>query len=79
MKYPEIMKHLFLFIGFFLTLSWGYSQIKPSEAYPRLFDTVQRSGIFADSKTFPDSSPLYNIDSIRRQYQRKKSNFFNLG
>lgn len=67
------MKRLFLMSGFFLALSWGYSQIKPSEAYPHLFDTVQRSGIFADSKTFPDSKPLYDIDSIRRQYQRKRS------
>ncbi len=39
-----------------------------------LFDTVQLSGIFPDSKTFPDCRPLMATDSILGEYRQKREN-----
>jgi len=46
----------------------------PDEVYGRLFEDVQRSGIFPDSKTFPDCIPKRNPDSIVADYLRITSN-----
>ncbi len=45
----------------------------PVNNLQELFDTVQLSGIFSDSKTFPDCKPLSSPDSILTEYRDKKS------
>ena len=44
----------------------------PATDLHELFDTVQRSEIFSDSKTFPDCKPLCSPDSILKKYRNKK-------
>jgi alpha,alpha-trehalase len=65
----KILKSILFIISIFLTEPEIYAQFYPSQFYPALFDTVQRAGIFADSKTFPDSYPKTDIEKIRNQYQ----------
>lgn len=65
----KIMKYILLIISVCLIQSEIHAQFHPSRFYPELFDTVQRAGIFADSKTFPDSRPVMRIKRIRDQYQ----------
>ena len=68
------MKKLVLFLTLLFAVASGFAQIRPSEDYPNLFDTVQRSGIFTDSKTFPDSRPLKAIGNIRKLYKKQRNN-----
>jgi alpha,alpha-trehalase len=46
----------------------------PAEIYGRLFDDVQMSGIFPDSKTFPDCTPKRDPKLIVKDYLAIKAN-----
>jgi alpha,alpha-trehalase len=48
--------------------------LSPDERYGVLFDSVQLSGIFPDSKTFVDCSPRIPTDSILAAYERNRAN-----
>ena len=41
----------------------------PDEIYAELFDAVQSSHVFPDSKTFPDAAPKADPDSILKSYR----------
>jgi alpha,alpha-trehalase len=45
-----------------------FAQVKPEDAYPRLFEAVQLQPVFADSKTFPDCAPRFGTERIRQEY-----------
>ncbi|WP_207534977.1 alpha,alpha-trehalase TreF [Desertivirga arenae] len=47
-------------------------QDPPRNVFPGLFDTVQLSGVFPDSKTFPDCVPLKSPQEIMEAYQSSK-------
>lgn len=47
--------------------------IVPTDRYGRLFDSIQSSGIFMDSKTFVDCIPTIHPDSILLVYEIEKS------
>jgi alpha,alpha-trehalase len=51
--------------------------LSPDERFGTLFDTVQLSGIFPDSKTFADCTPITTTDSLMAAYnmERKKPDF----
>ncbi len=46
--------------------------LSPAERYGELFVHVQASGIFADSKTFPDCLPLTAPEDILARYRRQR-------
>jgi alpha,alpha-trehalase len=52
-------------------------RLSPDERFGALFDSVQLSGIFPDSKTFVDCTPITTTDSLMAAYdiERKKSDF----
>jgi alpha,alpha-trehalase len=50
------------------------SGLSPDERYGKLFDTIQLSGIFPDSKTFTDCTPKVLTDSLLAAYERNYSN-----
>ncbi|WP_367281450.1 alpha,alpha-trehalase TreF [Porifericola rhodea] len=55
------------------------AQQSPDELYGELFKEVQLSGIFPDSKTFPDCIPLHSPEAILQKYQAQKADTdFNL-
>ena len=73
------MKKSIVFTLFIVLITGARGQIHPTRAYPGLFDTVQRSGIFSDSKTFPDCKALYPTDSIRKHFSMQRNHpSFNL-
>jgi alpha,alpha-trehalase len=45
----------------------------PDLLFPELFEEVQLSGVFPDSKTFVDCSPRYNTDQILAAYHNLRS------
>ena len=47
----------------------SFSQTRPEEVYEELFVTVQLEGIFPDSKTFPDCTPVYAPSTILNRYR----------
>jgi alpha,alpha-trehalase len=51
--------------------------LSPDERFEKLFDTVQLSSIFPDSKTFVDCTPLTTTDSLMVAFEveRKKPDF----
>ena len=51
--------------------------LSPDERFGVLFDSVQMSNIFSDSKTFVDCTPITTTDSIMAAFdlERKKPNF----
>jgi alpha,alpha-trehalase len=59
------------------TLADAKVQLSPDERYGELFDSVQLSGIFPDSKTFADYTPKLPTDSILALYatERVKADF----
>lgn len=51
----------------------------PDVVYGKLFEDVQMSGIFEDSKTFVDCLPVFNSEFILETYEEQKtSDTFNL-
>ncbi|QHL86866.1 alpha,alpha-trehalase TreF [Nibribacter ruber] len=50
-----------------------FGQYKPYQDLGPLFEDVQLSGLFPDSKTFPDCIPLAPPTQIAQAYQREKS------
>lgn len=46
--------------------------LSPAERYAELFVAVQASGMFRDSKTFPDCIPLYEPDAILARYRAER-------
>lgn len=46
--------------------------VSPAERYAELFVDVQASGLFADSKTFPDCMPLVDPDTILARYRAQR-------
>jgi len=68
------MRNLLLLLVFLHCLPAAAQVRTPDELYGRLFEDVQRSGIFADSKTFPDCIPRRHPDSIVADYRRITSN-----
>ncbi|MDF9797557.1 alpha,alpha-trehalase [Catalinimonas alkaloidigena] len=60
-----------LFI-YFLFVSPLHAQVNPAEQYGELFEAVQLSAIFPDSKTFPDCIPLHEPQAIMEDYQQSK-------
>ncbi len=46
--------------------------LTPADRYLELFTNVQKSRIFADSKTFPDCAPKYDPLDILRNYRKVK-------
>lgn len=60
---------VFLYFGFSPYL---IAQINPVEKFGPLFHEVQMSGIFQDSKTFPDCIPLFEPEKIMRDYELMK-------
>lgn len=52
-------------------------RLSPDERFGALFDSVQLSGIFSDSKIFVDYIPVTTTDSLMTAFEseRKKSNF----
>jgi len=51
----------------------AYSENQPIQAGGPLFDAVQSSGLFDDSKTFVDAVPKTDPDEIMEQFRRTKS------
>lgn len=49
------------------------SNLSPDVRYGELFEQVQMSGIYSDSKTFADASPKYSTTHIMSQYREQKS------
>lgn len=62
---PTILLHLFFICSLF-------AQISPQEEYPKVFNDVQLSGIFSDSKTFADYAPIIAPDKIDSSYLAEK-------
>ncbi|WP_371244258.1 alpha,alpha-trehalase [Pantoea sp. KPR_PJ] len=53
--------------------------LTPADRYMELFEHVQTSRIFEDSKTFPDCSPKYDpLDVLMRYRRQKRSRDFDL-
>lgn len=53
--------------------------LTPADRYLELFEHVQTSHIFADSKTFPDCAPKFDpLDILIRYRRRKRSAEFDL-
>src|SRR5690606_4471 len=48
------------------------SHLSPDLRYGELFQRVQMSGIFSDSKTFADATPKYSTVHIMSQYRKQK-------
>ena len=48
--------------------------LSPDERFGELFDSVQLSGVFSDSKTFLDGVPVTTTDSIMAAFKKAKSN-----
>ncbi len=46
--------------------------VSPAERYAELFVDVQASGMFADSKTFPDCAPLAAPEDILARYREQR-------
>jgi alpha,alpha-trehalase len=57
----------------FSCLSLTFSQVFPDKDYPILFNDIQLSEYFPDSKTFPDCIPLMNSKKIDSCYLAEKS------
>ena len=53
------------------------SHLSPDERFGELFEKVQLSGIFSDSKTFVDSTPKTSAENILQKYraQRERPDF----
>jgi alpha,alpha-trehalase len=45
----------------------------PFSEYPELFEAIQKSGIFPDSKTFVDSMPISDPGKLNAQYLQQKA------
>lgn len=68
------MQFRFLFILIlFLSQENLTAQIDPVDQYGKLFQEVQLSSIFEDSKTFPDCIPLHHPDTIIKRYKVEKA------
>jgi len=53
--------------------------LSPREEFPGLFEAVQTSNVFPDSKTFPDCIPLKTPEEVLQQYESDRlANDFNL-
>ncbi|MBN1119118.1 MAG: alpha,alpha-trehalase TreF [Bacteroidales bacterium] len=63
----------FLCIAFLFFSPRVYTQVFPDEQYPVLFHDVQLSGIYTDSKTFPDCRPIVSPVKIDSLYLLEKN------
>lgn len=55
------------------------SHLSPDERFGELFEKVQLSGIFSDSKTFVDSTPKTSAENILQKYREQRERLdFNL-
>ena len=43
----------------------------PDEIFGDLFETVQLGGVFEDSKTFVDLIPLFSLEKILADFEKK--------
>jgi alpha,alpha-trehalase len=71
MKKPAIL--LLVLLSFFSAFAQQTVRT-PAEIYGRLFDDVQMSGIFPDSKTFPDCTPKRDPKLIVKDYLAIRAN-----
>lgn len=76
----KLSKHLKIKFLYLLTLCLFLSPARaqqlaqdPAIAWGELFVQVQESGIFPDSKTFPDAQPKRAISAILADYRQQKS------
>jgi alpha,alpha-trehalase len=46
--------------------------VPPSRLYPGLFATVQKAGIFPDSKTFADAAPVRPVEQVMREWEEER-------
>ncbi len=54
--------------------SYSFAQhLTPRQLYPGLFEDIQLSDIYPDSKTFPDAIPLKNPKEIMKVYRAEKN------
>jgi len=63
------------FLSFFFVLYLpvaAHAQIRPSKQYGALFRAVQMSGVFSDSKVFPDMIDLHSPAEIMDKYEAVK-------
>lgn len=61
------------FLSFFILLFHNVSaQKSPDKIYGELFEVVQMQQIFEDSKTFVDCIPIFDPDTILKNYYREK-------
>lgn len=68
------MKRYFILFLFFLSFSaFAQQQKSPRQLYPGLFEQVQMSGIYPDSKTFVDAVPNKSPEEIMKAYLAAKS------
>ncbi|UKT62606.1 alpha,alpha-trehalase TreF [Pedobacter mucosus] len=69
------MKRYFILFLFFLSVSANAQlQKSPRQLYPGLFEQIQLSGIYPDSKTFVDAIPKKDPKLIMREYLAFKGN-----
>lgn len=67
------MKRIMLTALFAVIFSYGKSQnATPRQLFPGLFETVQMSSIFPDSKTFVDATPKRDPSAILQDYNEQK-------
>ncbi|MCC5921115.1 MAG: trehalase [Cyclobacteriaceae bacterium] len=45
--------------------------IRPEQAFPKLYEQVQLSGIFDDSKTFADAKLIVSVEEVRKAYSEE--------
>jgi len=68
-----MIKKYFLFLQLLCACSFASAQIAtPRQLFPGLFEAVQLSNIFPDSKTFVDATPNRNPELIIKDYNDQK-------
>jgi alpha,alpha-trehalase len=65
-------RRLLQVVCLFCFFSSGLAQILPEKEYPELFHDVQLSGVFPDSKTFPDCVPIIDAAKLDSIYIQEK-------
>lgn len=66
----SIRKRLIFVLFFFTVIPPSIlAQVNPEKKFGALFKQVQLTGIFPDSKTFPDCIPVYSTKTIMSRYQ----------
>jgi alpha,alpha-trehalase len=68
-----VMRKLLAAFTLVFVFSFAYCQIQtPRQLFPGLFEAVQLSAIFPDSKTFVDATPKREPSSIMKDYTKQK-------